>query len=434
MSLSDADLEFDRNHIWHPYTSAIDPLPTYPVAGAEGAEIILEDGRRLIDGMASWWSAIHGYDVPELNKAATDQLDQMAHVMFGGTTHEPAVRLSQRLVEMTPDPLQRVFPADSGSVSMEVALKMAIQYWAGRGRPSKQKFVTPKFGYHGDTFGAMSVCDPENGMHSLFSDFMAQNFFIEAPALGYDREVTDADFDELESVLENHADEIAALTIEPVVQGAGGMRIYSPRWLEGAVRRCRAHDVLVIFDEIAVGFGRTGEMFGVDHIDAVPDIMTVGKAMTGGYCTLAATLCTDEVSHGVCESEAGVFMHGPTFMGNPLACSISNANIEKLQASDWRDDVARLEEGLRDGLTPAHSIDGVEDVRVLGGVGVIEVDHTVDTAALQAHMVDRGVWVRPFSTLIYVMPPYILNSRQLRDVTDAMVSAAELSCEQSDGS
>jgi adenosylmethionine-8-amino-7-oxononanoate aminotransferase len=415
------DLEFDRDHIWHPYTSATDPLPTYSVASAEGVELILDDGRRLVDGMASWWCAIHGYQVPELDEAARRQLDDMSHVMFGGITHQPAIDLSRTLVEITPSPLQRVFLADSGSVSVEVALKMAIQYWEGRGESQRKSFLTVEHGYHGDTFGAMSVCDPKNGMHGLFSGFMAENIFLDAPPAGFDRPVQPGDFEEVERVLDERGDEIAALILEPVVQGAGGMRFYSPEWLAELVSRCRERGILFIADEIATGFGRSGALFACEHAGISPDIMCVGKAMTGGYMTMAAALCTDEVAETVCESEAGVFMHGPTFMANPLACSVSKASIDLLLSRDWDAQVQRLEAGLRAGLAPCARLEGVRDVRVLGGIGVVETEESVDVAELQRAFVDRGVWIRPFGRLVYVMPPYVTSSEQLDQLTRAIV-------------
>ncbi|MFW5968822.1 MAG: adenosylmethionine--8-amino-7-oxononanoate transaminase [Persicimonas sp.] len=420
MSLTD-DLDFDRDHIWHPYTSATDPLPVYPVVDAEGVEVELEDGRRLVDGMASWWCAIHGYDVPELNAAARGQLDRMSHVMFGGITHEPAVELCKKLVELTPDPLQRVFLADSGSVSVEVALKMALQYWMGRGEPQRKKFLTVRSGYHGDTFGAMSVCDPETGMHSLFSGFMADNVFLEKPPAGYDRPVADGDFDALDQILAEQGDQIAALILEPVVQGAGGMRFYSPEWLARLVERCRERDILFIADEIATGFGRTGPLIACEHADISPDIMCVGKALTGGYLTLAAALCTDEVAETVCQSRAGVFMHGPTFMGNPLACSVASASIDLLLERGWKDDIARIASKLADGLAPCRDLDSVADVRVLGGIGVVETHEKVDVAALQKQFVERGVWIRPFGKLVYLMPPYVTGDDDLERLCDAIV-------------
>ncbi len=421
MPISSDDLRFDRDHIWHPYTSATDPLPVYSVERAEGVELVLDDGRRLIDGMASWWCAIHGYGVPELDAAARAQLDDMSHVMFGGITHQPAIDLSRKLVEMTPEPLQRVFLADSGSVSVEVALKMAIQYWEGRGEPGRKTFLTLEHGYHGDTFGAMSVCDPENGMHGLFSGFMAENVFLDAPPAGFDRAPEPGDFDEVERVLDAHEDDLAALILEPIVQGAGGMRFYSPEWLAELVDRCRERGILVIADEIATGFGRSGALFACEHAGVSPDILCVGKAMTGGYMTMAAALCTDEVAETVCESEAGVFMHGPTFMANPLACAVSNASIDLLESRGWKADVERLEAGLRGGLSACADMEGVRDVRVQGAIGVVETEEAVDVGAMQRDFVDRGVWIRPFGRLVYVMPPYVMSEEQLDTVTGALV-------------
>jgi len=424
----DADqlLELDRRHVWHPYAPASGGVPVYPVRRADGVRVTLADGRTAIDGMASWWAAIHGYNHPVLNAAVTDQLHQMAHVMFGGLTHEPAVALAARLVEITPHGLDRVFLCDSGSVSVEVALKFAIQYWHGRGRPGKQRLLTVRGGYHGDTFGAMSVCDPVNGMHHLFTGMLPAALFAERPRCRYGDPVTDADLGDLSGLLAAHRDELAAVILEPVVQGAGGMYFYAPEYLTRLRALCDEHDVLLIFDEIATGFGRTGELFAAEHAGVAPDIMCLGKAMTGGYLSMAATLCTDEVASGVCTGEAGVFMHGPTFMGNPLGAAVAKASIDLLLGSPWRQRVTAIESGLRTGLEPARSLPGVADVRVLGAIGVLEMAEPIAVARVQAAVLDRGVWLRPFGRLLYTMPPYVIGTDDLAAVTAAMVAAAAL--------
>lgn len=419
------DTEFDLNHLWHPYTSTTHPLPCYPVVAAEGCELILENGQRLIDGMASWWCAIHGYNVPELNRAIVEQTQRMAHVMFGGITHAPAVELGKRLIGATPEPLDKVFLADSGSVSVEVALKMAIQYWRGRGRPGKSRLAAFRNGYHGDTLGAMSVCDPVNGMHSLFADVLPKSLFLDTPPAGFDTPVDPDRVEALDRRLAEHADELAAIIVEPVVQGAGGMRIYNPAWLAELRRLCDKHQLLLIFDEIATGFGRTGKLFALEHADVVPDILCLGKAITGGTLTLAATLATDEVADGVCASEAGVFMHGPTFMGNPLACAVACASFDKLMDMDWQSAVTRLESQMKEELTPLADLDSVADVRVLGAIGVMELTEPVDVGRAQQALVDAGVWIRPFGKLVYIMPPYVMTADELSRLTGAMRMLAE---------
>jgi adenosylmethionine---8-amino-7-oxononanoate aminotransferase len=419
-------LELDRAHVWHPYAPARGGVPVYPVRSAEGVRIMLADGRSVIDGMASWWAAIHGYNHPVLNAAAAEQLDRMAHVMFGGLTHEPAVTLAARLVEITPAGLDRVFLCDSGSVSVEVALKLAIQYWHGRGRPGKQRLLTVRGGYHGDTFGAMSVCDPVTGMHHLFRGMLPAQLFAERPRCRYGEPVTDAHLAELAGLLTAHRDELAAVVIEPVVQGAGGMYFYAPEYLRRLHALCAEHGALLIFDEIATGFGRTGELFAADHAEVAPDIMCLGKALTGGYLSMAATLCTAEVADGVCVGDAGVFMHGPTFMGNPLAAAVAGASIDLLLAGPWRERVAAIESALRSGLEPARDLPGVADVRVLGAIGVIETTEPIDVAKVQSAVLDRGVWLRPFGRLLYAMPPYVIGSDDLSAVTAAMVAAAAM--------
>ncbi len=410
----------DRTHLWHPYSSLSAPPPAYLVRRAHGCLLELDDGRTLIDGMASWWCAIHGYNHPTLNAAIEKQLAEMAHVMFGGITHEPAARLAAQLVALTPAPLDKVFLSDSGSVSVEVAIKMALQYWQSQGQAQKRRLLALRGGYHGDTFAAMSVCDPVTGMHHLFSGALAEQVFATPPAATFDAPWDPAWLTDITDQMVRHADELAAVILEPIVQGAGGMRFYPPAYLRAVRELCDEHGVLLIADEIATGFGRTGKLFACEWAGISPDILCVGKALTGGYLTLAATLCSAQVAEGICSGSAGVFMHGPTFMGNPLACAAANASIELLLTSPWQERVAAIEQQLRTQLAPCADFPGVAEVRVLGAIGVVEMKEPVDLAALQAELVARGVWLRPFGRLVYLMPPYVISREELSRITSAL--------------
>jgi adenosylmethionine-8-amino-7-oxononanoate aminotransferase len=408
-------LKLDQDHVWHPYGPMPGTHQPLVVESAQGVRLRLDDGRELIDGMSSWWAAIHGYRHPVLDEAVRDQLGRMSHVMFGGLTHEPAVRLAAKLVEITPEPLRHVFLCDSGSVSVEVAVKMCLQYWRSQGRPEKRRLLTWRGGYHGDTFQPMSVCDPDGGMHSLWHGVLPEQVFADAPPT----ELDTAYVAHLAETIERHADELAAVIVEPVVQGAGGMRFHDPRYLHVLRELTLANDVLLVFDEIATGFGRTGELFAADHAGISPDVMCVGKALTGGYLTMAAALCTERVANGISRGEVPILAHGPTFMGNPLAAAVASASIDLLLGQDWQGEVRRIERGLRAGLAGAPG-----DVRVLGAIGVVQLDHEVDVAAATRAAVDAGVWLRPFRDLIYTMPPFISTDDEVAAIAAAVTAAA----------
>ena len=418
-------IDIDQQHVWHPYAPMPNSLPCFPVKSAKGVEIELVDGRTLIDGMSSWWAAIHGYNHPVLNQAAKDQIDNMSHIMFGGLTHEPAVKLAKRLVEFTPKSLQHVFYCDSGSVSIEVGMKMALQYWYNLdSNTKKHRFLTVRGGYHGDTFKAMSVCDPVNGMHHLFSSVLKGQIFADRPQIGFYEEWDERDLEPFQQQLQKHQDEISAVILEPIVQGAGGMRFYHPKYLQRVRELCDQHNVLLILDEIATGFGRTGKLFACEHANIEPDILCIGKALSGGFMSFAATLTTTKVSQVFAQGEAGVFMHGPTFMGNPLACAVSAASLDLLLHPEynWKGKVKNIETQLKEELAPCRESPLVQDVRVLGAIGVVEMKEPMDMEVMQPRVVDHGVWLRPFGRLLYTMPPFISKPHELRKVTQAMVS------------
>lgn len=409
-------LSRDRQCVWHPYSSFKHESPLYPVVGASGVNLTLADGRTLIDGMSSWWSVLHGYNHPRLNQALIDQANAMSHVMFGGLTHEPAIRLCEQLTALSPAGLNKVFLSDSGSVSVEVAMKMALQYWHSQGQAHKNRFLALQNGYHGDTFGAMSVCDPITGMHHLFKGNLTQQYFAKRPSSRFGAPCDPEDVANIESMLEQHPD-IAAVILEPIVQGTGGMWMYSADYLTEVRRLCDHYNVLLIADEIATGFGRTGKLFACEHANISPDILCLGKTLTGGYMTLAATLCNDRVSDGICDGEAGVFMHGPTFMGNPLACALASANIDLLLESDWLGAAQAIEAQLSSELTPCGDLPQVADVRVLGGIGVVELKEAPAMDVIQPALVEQGIWVRPFGKLVYIMPPYIATPKDIQALT-----------------
>ena len=404
----------DQQYVWHPYSSLTDPIPAYEVTSAEGVYLNLQDGRQLIDGMASWWCAIHGYNHAVLNQAAKDQIDRMSHVMFGGITHSPAVTLCEKLVELTPAGLTKVFLSDSGSVSVEVAIKMAFQYWISKKQPQKNKLLSLRGGYHGDTFAAMSVCDPQNGMHHIFNQVLPEHYFAPKPQTAFDQPFKKGDIAEFKAIIEAHHQQIAAVILEPIVQGAGGMHFYSPDYLRQVRALCSEYNILLIADEIATGFGRTGKLFACEWAEISPDIMCLGKSLTGGYMTLAATLCSDEVSQGICEGEAGCFMHGPTFMGNPLACSVANASIDLLLSQDWQANINRIEANFTAELEVFNSLESVATTRCMGAIAVIEMKQAVNLAEIQKKFVEQGLWVRPFGKLVYLMPPFIITDKQIK--------------------
>ncbi|EHY9870599.1 adenosylmethionine--8-amino-7-oxononanoate transaminase [Vibrio vulnificus] len=418
------DLAFDRQHIWHPYTSTLTPLTCYPVNSASGVYIKLEDGTTLIDGMSSWWSTIHGYNHPHLNQAAHRQIDQVSHVMFGGITHQPAISLCKKLLSLVPNNLEHVFLADSGSVAVEVSLKMALQYWHAKGE-RRPKFLTLQHGYHGDTFAAMSVTDPDNSMHSLYKGFLPEHIFAKSPTGGFWDEWKQEDLTDFAQKIEQHHQELAAVILEPIVQGAGGMRIYHPEFLKGVRALCDKYGLLLIADEIATGFGRTGKLFACEHADIQPDILCVGKALTGGYMTLSATLTSKHVADTVCGGEAGCFMHGPTFMGNPLACAVATASLELIDQGQWQQQTKQIESLFSELLPKLEEHDLVKNTRWLGAIGVVETHRPVNMETIQALFVEQGVWIRPFGRLIYMMPPFISEPDHIEQLVNAIETALQ---------
>lgn len=419
------DLAFDREHIWHPYTSTLTPLTCYPIVGACGVHLELEGGNKLIDGMSSWWSTIHGYNHPVLNDAAKSQIDKMSHVMFGGITHDPAINLCKKLLNLAPSNMEHVFLADSGSVAVEVSLKMALQYWHAKGQ-NRPKFLTLRNGYHGDTFAAMSVTDPDNSMHSLYKGFLPEHLFADSPKTGFSEPWDATDISDFELQLKTHHKDTAAVILEPIVQGAGGMNIYHPQFLSEVRNLCDQYDVLLILDEIATGFGRTGKLFACEHANVLPDILCVGKAITGGYMTLSATLTSKHVADTVCGGEAGCFMHGPTFMANPLACAVADASLGLLEDGSWSQQVSTIEAQFSEKLPTLEYHARVKNVRWVGAIGVVETHENVDMESIQKHFVDHGVWIRPFMNRIYLMPPYISEPEHIEKLIGAISSALDL--------
>jgi len=426
---NDELLALDGAHVWHPYSAVNSDAPLYAVESCSGVYIQLKDGRKLIDGMSSWWSTLHGYNHPELNQAVKEQLGSMAHVMFGGLTHEPAVRLAATLAALSPKGLTRVFYSDSGSVAVEVALKMALQYWQASKKPHKNRILSLRNGYHGDTFGAMSVCDPVTGMHQLFNGVLMEQIFTEAPQCGFSEDWNDRHIADFEQKLANHHQSLAAVILEPIVQGAGGMRFYAPEYLRQVRILCEQYHVLLIADEIATGFGRTGKLFACEHAQISPDILCLGKTLTGGYISLAATLCTDTIASTISDGEAGCFMHGPTYMGNPLACSVANKNIELLLASPWQERIATIEQQLNTALSPLSDVNGIQEVRCLGAIGVVELENPVDMSTIVPAFVEAGIWVRPFGKLVYIMPAFNITAHQLSALTEALCLVLKEYCQ-----